>query len=171
MAEIALLGTQRELHPKHLFLVSVDPAWSAGFQKCSELSYEHAEISYWEGGSAIPWKLPGRLTVPDITLSRGSSSSRSFYLWCLQTTNATITRFPTRGSGDLVPNYLKPVEIIQLDRDANPATPKARYMCANAWVKKFVAGDWDNTVDEVVIETLTLAFDYFERLPTTAGIL
>jgi hypothetical protein len=29
-----------------------------------------------------------------------------------------------------------------------------------AWPTKYVAGDWDNTVDEVVIETLTLAYDY-----------
>jgi phage tail-like protein len=163
--EINVIGSQRELFPKHLFLVHVDPAWSAGFQKCSELSYEIAKIEYWEGGSIIPWKVPGRVTVADITLERGASKSKSFYLWCLQVANATITRFPTRGRGDKVPGYLKQIEIVQMDRDADENKPVAKYRLHNAWVQKFVAGEWDNTTDEVVIESLTVSFDFFTREP------
>ena len=163
--EINVIGSQRELHPKHLFLVHVDPSWSAGFQKMSELSAEAAKIEYWEGASLIPWKIPGRVTIPEVTLSRGSSNSRAFYFWFLQVANTTVGGFPTRGKGDKVPTYMKQIYVDQLDRDADENKPLARYRLHNAWCSKYVAGEWDNTVDEVVIESITIAFDFWTREP------
>jgi hypothetical protein len=31
-----------------------------------------------------------------------------------------------------------------------------------AWPTKFVAGDWDNDADEIVMESVTLTYDWFE---------
>ncbi|HBQ18605.1 MAG TPA: phage tail protein, partial [Myxococcales bacterium] len=31
-----------------------------------------------------------------------------------------------------------------------------------AWPVKFVAGEWDNDSDEVVIESVTLTYDWFD---------
>lgn len=159
--DVKILGGQRELFPKHLFLVEVRAGWWAGFQKCSELSYEIAKIEYWEGGSIIPWKVPGRTTFTDITLERGASTSRKFYDWAIQVANASIvTDKVTRGAGDSIGTYMESVDIIQLDRDGQ--TELRVWRCYNAWVQKFVAGDWDNTADEVVIEQLVLTYDYFD---------
>ena len=161
-SDINMLGSQRELFPKHQFVVDVMPDMSAGFQKCSELSYEVAKIEYWEGGSMIPWKTPGRVTVADITLERGASQSGKFYEWATLVANVSVGNFPTRGSGALTPGYLKDIDIVQHDRDGT--TSLRVWRCYNSWVQKFVAGDWDNTTDEVVIESLTLTFDWFELL-------
>lgn len=161
MADVKLLGSQRELFPKHQFLVKVENGWDAGFSTCSELSYEVAKIEYFEGGSIIPWKVPGRATVTDVTLERGASTSVQFYNWAISVANATVGGKPTRGRGDLTPYYMKDIKIIQLDRDGVVANAKRVWRLHNAWVQKFVAGDWDNNSDEVVIESLTLTFDFF----------
>jgi phage tail-like protein len=163
--DVIIKGGQRQLFPKHQFLVMVDNGWSAAFQKCSELSNELAKIEYWEGGSLIPWKVPGRMTVADLTLERGTSQSLKFYNWMLQTANVSglLNSGYTRGSGDLTPNYMKDLKIFQLDRDGSMSSAPRIWRIKNAWVQKFVAGDWDNTADEVVMETLTLTFDYFEK--------
>lgn len=161
---VRILGNQRELHPKHQFIVEIDGVSSTGFSKMSELSQEHAKIEYWEGGSIIPWKVPGRTTMSDVTLEHGASSDQDFYLWAQSVTNAAAGSFPTRGAGDNTPTYMRNLDIIQLDRDGTTALRSWRLH--NAWVQKFVAGEWDNNTDEVVIEMLTLTYDYFTLFQT-----
>lgn len=161
-SDIRMLGSQRELFPKHQFLVEVEPGMSAGFQKCGELSYEVAKIEYWEGGSMIPWKAPGRVTMADVSLERGASSSRKFYEWAMLVCDASVGNFPTRGAGALTPSYLKDIDIIQLDRDG--MTELRIWRVYNCWAQKFVAGEWDNTADEAVIESMTLTYDFFELI-------
>jgi len=159
-ADIKMLGTQREYFPKHQFLVDIGPGISAGFQKCSELSAEVAKIEYWEGGSIIPWKLPGRVTFADVTLERGASTSRAFYDWMILTVNASRGEFPTRGVGAKTDSYMRNATVYQMDRDGQ--TELCVWDLFHCWPQKFVAGEWDATADEAVIESLTLTFDWFE---------
>ena len=156
---VRILGTQRELHPKHQFVIEVDGFQTSAFQKCSELSQEAAKIEYWEGGSIIPWKVPGRVTMSDVTLERGTSRDRDFFNWALQVSNASAGAYPTRGLGLNTPFYFRNLDIVQLDRDA--VTALRTWRLHNAWAMKFIAGDWDNTADEVVVEQITLTFDFF----------
>jgi phage tail-like protein len=163
---IRVLGGQRELEPKHQFLVYVDGFMEdmTGFNKCSELSVENAEITYWEGGSTIPWKMPGRQTYTDITLEQGTSSDEDFYNWCLTVSNSAQGRFPTRGGGVVLSesgDWRRNATIVQLDRDG--VTALKYWEVTNCWPKKLVVSDgWDATTDEVVMQSLTLAMDYFE---------
>lgn len=171
MSDIKLIGDGiRETYLKHLFLVYIDNWW-AGFQKCSELSKEFADIDYWEGGSSIPYKFPGRITIADVTLERGSCMSYEFYNWANLTGNASIARNRgvTRGAGTAESGYRKTVTILQLDATANENAPIAKWVLRKAYSKKFVAGAWDNTVDEANVESLTLRFDTFDRLPVGVG--
>ncbi len=58
-----------------------------------------------------------------------------------------------------------------LNRDRTKLTTIRKYVIYGAWPTKYVAGEWDNTVDEVVIESLTLTFDRWELVtPTPATI-
>jgi phage tail-like protein len=167
---IRVLGGQRELQAKHLFLVEIEGIGDAAFQKCSELSMENQEILYPEGGSSIPWKMPGHVTVTDITLERGTSSSREFYDWAQLVNAAGVgantggTGVPTRGAGVVLSetgSWAYDGSIHQLDRDGE--TILKTWDISQAWPKKFVAADgWDATVDEVVMEQLVLAMDFFE---------
>jgi len=164
MGDIKLVtGGVRELFPKHQFLIQVAGGWSATFQKMSELSYELAEISYHEGGNMIPWKIPGRATVPNVTLERGASTSSKFYDWMRQVAYiAGGAGSLQRGVGANLAVYMKEVKVIQLDR--NGVTKRRVWGLRNCWPRKYVAGDWDASTDEVIIESLELVFDSFRKV-------
>jgi len=154
------LTSPRLLHEKFKFLVRVEGITSAAFQKMSELSVEAAKVEYYEGASLIPIKDPGRLTYSDVTLERGASQSENFFTWMKEVSDARLTvDGGGQGSGMPSPLYKREIGIEQLERDN---TILRTWQLANAWPTKYVAGDWDNTVDEVVIETLTLTYDYFD---------
>ena len=150
---MTVFGNPRSFHKKFAFLAEFDDVGHAGFNKCSELSVEIAKVEYFEGGSLIPNKSPGRLTFPDITLERGATQDQDLFDWF---SDVAIT---SSGLGLTDPNYKRNGDIVQQDRDG---TTLRRWSIAQAWPIKFVAGEWDNDADENVIESLTLAYDYFE---------
>jgi phage tail-like protein len=168
MPDVKLKGEHRELYSKCNFIVQVENGWSAGFQKCSELSFEIQKMEYFEGASAIPWKAPsGHTTFADVTLERGVSTSRKFFEWAIAAADAALfaangVAGGTRGAGLTVPNFMKNLTIIQLDLDKLISNAVRIWQVYNAWPVKFVAGDWDSTANEPTIESITLAYDYFD---------
>ncbi len=150
---MTVVGSPRSFFKKFSFLFEADDVGHAGFNKCSELSVEIAKVEYFEGGSLIPNKSPGRLTFPDITLERGATKDQDLFDWF---SDVAIT---SSGLGLTDPHYKRNGDIVQQDRDG---TTLRRWSIAQAWPIKFVAGEWDNDADENVIESLTLAYDYFE---------
>lgn len=153
---MAIQGNPRSYHKKFKFLVEVDGFANAGFQKCSELSAEIAKVEYYEGGALIPNKSPGRLSFTDVTLERGATTDLEMYSWFKE------TAFAASGLGLVDEEYKRDVDIVQLDRDNSELR---RWALSKAWPQKFVAGDWDNEADEVVISALTLTFDFFDTTP------
>jgi phage tail-like protein len=151
-----VIGAPRSFYNKFKFLIEIDGITYAGFQKCSELSAELAKIEHWEGGSLIPNKSPGRLTFPDITLERGATRDLQLYNWFEETARASAG---LGGRGKPDNGYKRTLDIVQLDRDDSVLQ---RWNVMGAWPTKFVAGEWDNTTDEKVMESVTLAYDYFE---------
>ena len=148
-----VIGTPRSFHKKFKFVAEIDDIGHAGFQKCSELSVEVANVQYFEGGSLIPNKSPGRLTFADVTLERGATQDRDLFDWFQ---DVAIT---SSGLGLADVNYKRNLDIVQQDRDG---TTLRRWTLSRAWPVKFVAGDWDNESDENVIESVTLTYDFFE---------
>jgi len=152
---MAIVGQPRSHHKKWKFVVEIDGVAYAGFQKCSELSAEVAKVEYSEGGSLTPTKSPGRVSFSDVTLERGASKDRDLYDWFNE-----VVRVST-GLGAVDPRYTRNLDIVQQDRDGKTLR---RWSIAGAWPTKFVAGEWDNESDEVVIESVTLTYDYFELI-------
>lgn len=152
---MAVIGNPRSFHKKFKFIVEIDDIGHAGFQKCGELSVEVANVQYFEGGSLIPNKSPGRLTFADVTLERGATQDRDLFDWFQ---DVAIT---SSGLGLTDVNYKRNIDIVQQDRDG---TTLRRWSLSRAWPVKFVAGDWDNESDENVIESVTLTFDFFELI-------
>ena len=148
-----VIGNPRTFHKKFKFIVEIDGVVSAGFQKCSELSVEVANVQYYEGGSLIPNKSPGRLTFADVTLERGATSDKNLFDWLTQVADASA------NAGLNEPEFKRNLDIVQQDRDGSTLR---RWSLNGAWPVKFVAGDWDNEADENVIETVTLTYDFFE---------
>jgi phage tail-like protein len=148
-----VLGNPRTFHKKFKFVVEIDGFASAGFRKCSELAVEVANVQYYEGGSLIPNKSPGRLTFTDVTLERGATSDLDMFRWFSDV--ATLAS----GLGLVEPAFKRNLDIVQQDRDGSTLR---RWQLTAAWPIKFVAGDWDNESDENVIESLTLTYDFFD---------
>jgi len=148
-----VIGTPRTFHKKFKFVVEIDGVASAGFQKCSELSVEVANVQYSEGGALIPNKSPGRLTFADVTLERGATQDQDLFDWMTQVADASA------NAGLNEPEFKRNLDIVQQDRDGSELR---RWRLNNAWPVKFVAGDWDNEADENVIESVTLTYDFFE---------
>jgi len=146
-----IIGTPRSFHKRFSFIIEAELA-NAGFQKCSELSVEVANIEYHEGGSLIPNKSPGRLKFADVTLERGATKDHDLFDWMQQVADAAA------NAGLVEPKFKRNIDIVQQDRDGSTLR---RWTIAGAWPVKFVAGAWDNEADENVIESVTLTFDYF----------
>ena len=121
------------------FSIEIDDVGHAGFQKCSELSVAVANIQYFEGGSLIRNKRPGRLTFAAVTLGRGATQDRDLLDW-LQ--DVAIT---SSGLGLTVVNYKPNLDIVQQDRYR---TTLRRWSLSRAWRVKIVAGDRVNEADE-----------------------
>ena len=151
---MAVIGTPRTFHKKFKFIVEIDGVASAGFQKCSELSVEVANIEYHEGGTLIPNKSPGRLKFADVTLERGATKDIDLFAWMEMVADAAA------NAGLVEPAFKRNLDIVQQDRDGSTLR---RWSVSGAWPVKFVAGAWDNEADENVIESVTLTFDFFQR--------
>ena len=152
---MAVTGTPRNYNKKFKFIVEIDGFASAKFQTCSELSAEAAVVEQWEGGSLLAEKQPGRITIPDLTLERGATQDYDLWNWFKTVTNLV------QNGGEVLPEYERSFDIVQHDRDN---TTKLRWRCYRAWPNKFVAGDWDNTADENVIEAVTLVVHNFDLI-------
>lgn len=150
-----ITGKPRSFYKKFKFIVEIDGLNYAGFQTCSELSVEVAKVEQWEGGKLIPDKSPGRLTFSDITLERGATDDKDLFDWMKLTADAAA------NAGLVDFRYKKNADIVQQDRDGGTLV---RWRCKNAWMTKFIAGDWDNGADDNVVESATLTYDYFERV-------
>ncbi len=150
---MTVIGTPRTFHKKFKFIVEIDSFQSAGFQKCSELSVEVANIEYHEGGALIPNKSPGRLKFADVTLERGATQDKDLFDWLTQVADASA------NAGLVEPTFKRNFDIVQQDRDGSTLR---RWSLTGAWPIKFVAGAWDNEADENVIESVTLTFDFFQ---------
>lgn len=148
-------GAPRIFEDKFSFIVEIDGIAHAGFQKCSELSYEIDKVEYREGGRKHPFKSPGLVNFTDITLERGAVVDDSdLYNWAEEC--ASIVE----EAGVIETDFRRNFDIVVKDRDG---VPLKRWRCVDAWVQKFTGGEWDNDASEKTIEMVVITFDSFER--------
>ena len=132
---MTVIGRPRSFHHKAKFVAEVDGLGSASFAKASELSMEIANVQHWEGGRRIAYKAP------------------DLYDWAVEVVNVAA------GIGFIDELYKRNIDLVQQDLDGRTLR---RWSVFRAWPVKFVAGEWDNDSDEVVIESVTLTYDFFQ---------
>jgi phage tail-like protein len=156
-------GADRVLNSKGKFLVQTSDLTFAAFQSCTELSVEYAKIEYHEGGAIIPMTIPGRATYTDVTLSRGTSPFLDFHNWALRVGDASLN-----GPDGMIGGYGQKNPVFKADDlaiqqyDLDNVLLR-EWVLVGAFPQKYTAGDWDNSVDEVVIEQLIITYDYFKQ--------
>ena len=115
-----------------------------GFQKVGGLSREVEVVEYLENMYDHAHKLPGRESVSEVTLERGMYADD--YLQGL---------YEKVFNNNTVRNTV----VIQVcDRFG---AIKREFKCAEAWFSKYECADLDATSSDVIIETLTMVFEYF----------
>ena len=115
-----------------------------GFQKVAGLSREVAVVEYLENMYRHTHKLPGRESVGEVTFERGMYADDY-----LQKMYETV--FNNNKSRNTV--------VIQVcDRFGNV---RREFQLAECWFSKYEVGDLDATSDDVIIETLTMQYEYF----------
>lgn len=115
-----------------------------GFQKVSGLSREVEVVEYFENMYEHQHKLPGRESVGDVTFERGMYADT--YLQDLY-------------EGVFNNNNVRNTVVIQIcDRFGNI---RREFKCAEAWFSKYEVADLDASSSDVIIETLTMTFEYF----------
>ena len=152
---MSIVGAPRNYNKKFKFTIEIDGFASAKFQSCSELTAEAAVIEQWEGGSLLAEKQPGRVTISEVTLVRGATTDLDMWNWWRTVADLV------RNGGSVAPMHERTLDIVQQERDNST---KLRWRLHRCWPSLFTAGDWDNTADENVVETLRLVPYYFEPI-------
>lgn len=115
-----------------------------GFQKVGGLSREVEVVEYFENMYDHAHKLPGRESVSEVTFERGMYAD-----YYLQTLYEKVFNN----------NTVRNTVVIQVcDRFG---AIKREFKCAEAWFSKYECADLDATSSDVIIETLTMVFEYF----------
>ena len=154
---MALVGSPIVPKQQMRFTVSVPGIPKAKFRDMSELSAEVAKSEIFHGGSPIPFKAPARVTMADVTLSRGAIADGSLFAWYADTVTGLAT-------GSLPEAYKRIVNIFERDRNGRVLNV---WNLINAWPTKYSPGEYNNESDDFLIESVVLTFDYFVpvRLP------
>ena len=154
---MAVVGQPRIIEDKHLFEIRIKGVTHAGFQKCSEISWEFDTIVYREGSSLIASaKDPGLLNFDPVTLERGAVSADSdLYDWSKEVANAAT------NTGLENPKFKRTVDLVIKNRAGGREVIWRLY---NAWPKRTSIGDRDNEASEKVIASTVLEYDYAKRI-------
>lgn len=150
----AIIGQPRKFHHRYRFVMEIQGFESSAFRDISGLKANVGLVEHWEGGRLIAYKEAGRITFDNLTCTRGVTIDQDAYAWFKK-----VARLAA-DSGNVNPEYKKDCSIVQYDRDGRELR---RWSVHQAFPIVFEAGSWDNTTDEAVIETLELAYDYFDQ--------
>ncbi len=143
-------------HKKFMFHVEVDGLGTLDAVKCGPLEFTIGEVKQNRGGKLIPVKEAGKVEFANLTIEQAKTSSQSLFIWAKTTADAGA------NTGAASPLYKKNLDVVQEERDQ---TPLARYRVFGAFPTKFKAGEWDADAEENVIESIELAYDYYDQLP------
>lgn len=139
-------------YKKFSFVAEIQGVASAYFATCSGLEAEVAVVEQWEGGALAADKSPGRVTFPNITLTRGATADEDLWKWFQQVVDADAMVSD--------PDHERSLDIVELDRKQNELR---RWTVVRAWPRRFKAGEWDGGADENTINELELAYHYFVK--------
>jgi phage tail-like protein len=160
-------GAATTFHDSFRFIVQIEGVTRAKFRSVSEITMTHEDIDHWEGGRAIAYKSPGRVTVDDVTLERGViDNDDDLYFWFITTTDVNVDSPLGAGIGTGLglddEAYKRDVDIVQLKRDG---TPRKRIRLVNAYPKTVTLGSMNNEEDAKTIESVVLRYDYPRVIP------
>lgn len=127
------------------------------FQEVSGLSFEVETEVLREGGeNRFEYKLPKRIKYPNLVLKRGLLTNTALLTWFKSAMNAYFLAIT------VPPLDFKPSDILITLLDESDQ-PVAVWNVVQAYPLKWSVSDLKSTENSVVVETIELAYQYFER--------
>jgi phage tail-like protein len=120
----------------------------AHFTECTGLAARVTPITYKEGGTTQPHRIPGPVDYAEVTLRYGLTNSRQLWDW-----------FQTAVTGKV---QRQNVSIVVLDADG--FTPRVQWDLIRAWPTEWRGAPLDALAAEIAIETLSLVFEDLRRV-------
>lgn len=157
--------TQLDLLKSKFIVVipNISPSLAGVFETCSTIE---ATVNVFEkrvGGSLLSKKIPGNITIPPVTLTKGAIH-QDFALFDYFKSIANMIDQRAILDSNLIYDQ---IDIIQTDRNARPLI---RWKLYNAFPSKFSTGDFDSKADEVRVETLEICLEKFDRDTDVGGL-
>lgn len=129
---------------KFQFRVIVPGYPKMGFTKIANISRETNVVVYTEGCFQYSHKLAGREKIPSLTFERGAFKDSEMEQIYFDTLKDHLHR--------------KTITIEILNRYGDV---RRTYVLCEAWASKVEIGELDASSDEVIIDKLTIEFEYF----------
>lgn len=141
-------GDRTDPYRSYNFLVEIDGITRAGFRDCAGLTSSSPAIDYREGSDKqlTTRKLPGLVSFPSITLSRGITDDVELWEWRAAAAAGTVSR--RNGS------------IVLLD---DAGQEKLRWNFREGWPTSWSGPSFDATGSGVAIEQLEIAHEGLTR--------
>ncbi|MCP9485443.1 MAG: phage tail protein [Gaiellaceae bacterium MAG52_C11] len=129
------------------FVVEIDGVEVGAFSEVALPEATIEAIEYREGADPTSGarKLPGRVSYANVVLERGLSGRTDLWEWFKATRDGTLQR--------------RNVAIVLLDEARKPVQ---RWLLRDAWPARLAYSRLEGRGNEVVIETLELAYESFE---------
>ena len=137
------------------------PPSDAGFQEVSGISVTMETEQIQEGGqNRFTHKVPGRTNYEDLVLKRGLMvRSSALADWCTKIFKDNLTR-------RVEP---KTIKVSLLDANTDSREPIMTWQFINAYPIKWDISPFDARKSEIVIESITFAYQYFEKIDEDAA--
>lgn len=146
--------TNRGFHKRYAFEVEINGVAVAAFTTAGPLEVEVGDIEHFEGGALIPDKQPGLVRVTDLVLTRGATADVDLWNWF----RGAVDRSAMPANED---DLKRTIAIVKRNRRGDEV---GRWVLFNAYPKKYKGGEWDNTAEEVLIEEVTLRYDFPDQV-------
>lgn len=131
------------------------PPADAGFQEVSGISVTMNTEEIKEGGqNRFTHRVPGRTKYEDLVLKRGLIlRSSSLALWCAKVFKDNLTR----------PIEPRTIKVSLLDANTDGKGALMTWVFTNAYPIKWEVVGLDAKKSEIMVESITFAYQYFER--------
>jgi phage tail-like protein len=146
-APAASPGTFVDPYRAYNFKLVVANVTEAHFTECSGLAARVTPITYKEGGTTQPHRIPGPVDFAEVTLRYGLTNSRQMWDWFLSAMTGKVQR--------------QNLSIVVLDPDG--VTPRVQWDLIRAWVTEWRGAPLDAACSEVAIESVSLVYEDLNR--------
>ncbi len=129
------------------FRLELDGSSLGFFKSVDGLGIEIEVVEFREGGDPTPRKLPGRVSILDVTLKRGYVNPSFFESWIQQVR-------------DGAPGFRKDLTLVVLDSRGNEVVT---YSIVAAWPAKWELSSEKVKGNDIMIETIEIAHEGITR--------